>query len=96
MAIGMVLFYSFTTPIGIAIGIGARESFKESAAKTLVTMGVLDALAAGILLYDGLVNVIVPHFGGKRWKADSKGRQIVQVGFLWLGAFMMALIGKWA
>ncbi|KAJ3251209.1 hypothetical protein HK104_007385, partial [Borealophlyctis nickersoniae] len=52
-ALVMVIFYTLTTPIGIAIGIALRESYAENATHALITTGVLDALSAGILLYDG-------------------------------------------
>ncbi|KND02623.1 ZIP zinc/iron transporter [Spizellomyces punctatus DAOM BR117] len=92
----MVLFYSLSTPIGIALGIAIHSSFNENAVASLISMGILDALAAGILLYDGLVNVIVPHFAGNGYKDASNGQQLAQVACLWVGAAVMAVIGRWA
>ncbi|KAI8591448.1 Zinc/iron permease [Geranomyces variabilis] len=96
VAIGMVIFYSFTTPFGIALGIALSRSFNENATAALVATGVLDALSAGILLYDGLANIIVPHFQSKNFRGASAKGQGAQFFFLWLGAFVMALIGRWA
>ncbi|TPX64984.1 hypothetical protein SpCBS45565_g05486 [Spizellomyces sp. 'palustris'] len=92
----MVVFYSLSTPIGIALGIAIHSSFNENAVASLISMGILDALAAGILLYDGLVNVIVPHFGGSGFKNAPSGQQVAQVVCLWFGAGVMAVIGRWA
>ncbi|KAJ3158258.1 high-affinity Zn(2+) transporter zrt1 [Geranomyces michiganensis] len=96
VAIGMVVFYSFTTPLGIALGIALSESFNENATAALIATGVLDALSAGILLYDGLANIIVPHFQSKNFRGASAKGQLVQFFALWLGAFVMAVIGRWA
>ncbi|KAJ3173939.1 high-affinity Zn(2+) transporter zrt1 [Geranomyces variabilis] len=96
VAIGMVVFYSFTTPFGIALGIALSQSFSENATAALIATGVLDSLSAGILLYDGLANIIVPHFQSKNFRGASAKGQGAQFFFLWLGAFVMALIGRWA
>jgi zinc transporter 1/2/3 len=92
----MVAFYSLTTPIGIAIGIGIASSFNSNDASALIAQGVLDAVAAGILLFDGLVNVVVPHFRGPKFAKDPAWFQVAQFVCFWLGAAVMALIGKWA
>jgi zinc transporter 1/2/3 len=47
----MALSYALTTPIGIAIGIGARASFDENDGRTALAIGVLNSMSAGILLY---------------------------------------------
>ncbi|KAJ3058605.1 hypothetical protein HK102_010402, partial [Quaeritorhiza haematococci] len=62
----MVTFYTLTTPLGIAIGIALHDTYAadNSATMTLILLGVLDAVSAGILMYDALVNMVVPHFGG--------------------------------
>ncbi|KAI8922482.1 Zinc/iron permease [Powellomyces hirtus] len=96
MAIGMVVFYTLTTPLGIALGIALKESFSGDAQHTILTIGFLDALAAGILLYDGLVNIIVPHFITDAFRKLSLAKQSLQIAFLWLGALAMAVIGRWA
>ena len=46
-------FYSICTPIGIAIGIGARNSYNGNGVTANIVSGVLDATSAGILLYTG-------------------------------------------
>lgn len=51
----MVCFYSLTTPLGIAIGIGINESFMPNSTQALLALGIIDALAAGILIYDACV-----------------------------------------
>ncbi|KND01589.1 ZIP zinc/iron transporter [Spizellomyces punctatus DAOM BR117] len=95
IAIGMVLFYSLTTPVGIIIGIALNHNYHENATQALISTGVLDALSAGILLYDGLVNIVVPHFQAQTWRTASK-ETLLHFFFLWLGALAMAIIGRWA
>jgi hypothetical protein len=38
------------TPIGIAIGIGVHESYNVNGKAALLSIGILDAISAGILL----------------------------------------------
>ena len=45
--------YSICTPLGIAIGIGARNSYNGNGVTANIVSGVLDATSAGILLYTG-------------------------------------------
>ena len=88
---------SISTSIGIAIGIGAAmSSYNENDASALAAIGILDALAAGILIYDGLVNMIAPHFYRSGFTAAPVWSQSLQFVFLWLGAIAMAVIGIWA
>jgi len=48
------IFYSICTPVGVAIGLGVRESYNGNGAKASIISGVLDATSAGILLYTGM------------------------------------------
>nr|KAJ3422429.1 hypothetical protein HK105_008074 [Polyrhizophydium stewartii] len=96
MAFGMVVFYTLTTPAGIALGIVVRESFNANATQTLLATGVLDAVSAGILIYDALVNVIYPHFSAASFRRASSGFQLVQLLAMYLGCALMSLIGLWA
>jgi hypothetical protein len=52
----MVLSLRYS-PLGVAIGLGVRESFNANGAAMNGASGVLDAFSAGILLYTGLVEV---------------------------------------
>lgn len=96
VTIAMVLFYTLTTPIGVAIGIGASKAYNENGQTALLTQGILDSLSAGILTYDALVNIIFMHFAAPALRSQSDFSQFMQLGSLWLGAFCMALIGRWA
>ncbi|KAJ3321802.1 high-affinity Zn(2+) transporter zrt1 [Blyttiomyces sp. JEL0837] len=95
-AVGMVGFYTFTTPIGIAVGIAINTAYNPSSSSALLTQGILDALSAGILAYDALVNIVYMHFAGSAVRNQGDFQQFLQLLFLWLGAFAMALVGRWA
>ncbi len=90
------ILYAVTTPIGIAIGLAARATTAENPTVYVTTTGVFDAIAAGILLYDGLANVALPHFSSHHVRCGSIKRASTDFFFLYLGAFAMAVVGKWA
>lgn len=92
----MVIFYTLTTPLGIAIGIGINSSFNPNSTASLVAQGILDSISAGILMYDALVNVIVPHFKSPKFIKEPEWKQLLQFFCLYLGTAIMCLIGKWA
>jgi zinc transporter 1/2/3 len=43
--------YAIITPLGMAIGLGTRQTVSMSSATASITSGVLDAISSGILLY---------------------------------------------
>jgi zinc transporter 1/2/3 len=47
----MVFFFSVTTPFGSALGIALTKTYKENSSSALVTVGILNASSAGILIY---------------------------------------------
>jgi len=81
----LLLFYSLSTPIGTAIGIGVGEI---SNAGELVS-GILVSLAAGSFLYISLIEIL-PQELHKPEKTRLK------IGAMFFGWAFMALIAKWA
>jgi len=57
VAIVAALLFAISAPIGIAIGLGVRETYNPRSATASIVSGVMDSLSAGILLYTGLVEV---------------------------------------
>jgi zinc transporter 1/2/3 len=92
----MIVVYTLTTPSGIALGIGLHQSFNSNSTANLIIQGALDAISAGILLYDSLVNIIGPHFKSEKFNNGSGFSQFLQILFLWIGAAVMAYIGRYA
>ncbi|WVQ69139.1 uncharacterized protein L199_007354 [Kwoniella botswanensis] len=90
-------FYSICTPIGVAIGIGARHSYNGNGATANIVSGVLDATSAGILLYTGLVELMAHEIllNPRMMKARDLKLAYVFTCML-LGSGLMALLGRWA
>ena len=92
----MVLIYSLTTPLGIVIGIIIQQQYNDNSVAALMSQGVLEALASGILIYDGLVNIMGPHFSTISFKELDLMNRVVHIISLWGGVITMAVIGIWA
>lgn len=94
----LALAYALTTPIAIAIGLGVRTTFPPESKTSLITNGIFDSISAGILLYSGLVELMAHEFlfSNEFKLPDGLGRMILAFIIMCFGAFMMALLGKWA
>ncbi|RGB34153.1 Zinc/iron permease [Rhizophagus diaphanus] len=93
----MSLAYGTTTPFGIAIGLGVRETYDPDSQTALIVQGVLDSISAGILLYAALVELIANDFiYDSKFREKSTIYQTLAFICLLLGAGIMALIGYWA
>lgn len=59
-----LLYFAFciTTPLGMAIGTGIRQRYNASDRNTLLTLGVLNSISAGILIYSALVQLMAGDF----------------------------------
>ena len=88
--------YGLTTPIAIAVGLGLRTTYNSGSFTANVVSGVLDSMSAGILIYTGLVELLARDFlFDPRRTRDSKRLAFMMVT-TFLGAAVMALLGKWA
>lgn len=98
-AMFMVIFFSLTTPVGIAIGIGIHSgTYNPKSVSSLLVTGILDSLSAGILIYVALVNLITADMGvhASEFYALSTKLKFLYFIALYLGAAVMAIIGRWA
>ncbi|KAG6638928.1 fe(2+) transport protein 1-like [Carya illinoinensis] len=91
----MVFFFSVTTPFGIALGMGLSKTYKENSPNALITVGLLNASSAGLLIYMALVDLLAADFMGPRMQADIK-LQIKSYVAVLLGAGGMSVMSKWA
>jgi zinc transporter 1/2/3 len=55
--IAAAVLFGLTTPVGIAAGLGIRNTYNPGSSTASIVSGVLDSLSAGILIYTGLVEV---------------------------------------
>ena len=90
------IVYGLTTPFGVALGLAVGSRFDSTTEPSfLVPVGLLDAIAAGLLLYDGLVNVLLPGFGDRFAHEASRITLFLFLCSVWLGATLLALLGIW-
>ncbi|MCL7042197.1 hypothetical protein MKW94_015194 [Papaver nudicaule] len=91
----MCVFFALTTPGGIAIGIAITDSYSETSPTALIVQGVMNAAAAGILIYMSLVDLLAPIFMDPKLQENGKLQVSSYVAVL-LGAGAMSFIAKWA
>ncbi|RLN45837.1 hypothetical protein BBJ28_00007624 [Nothophytophthora sp. Chile5] len=89
--------FAITTPVGQVIGIAIRSTYSSSSLTALWVQGVLDCVAGGILLYTGLVELLTYNMTtNQQFLSRTTPQRFTLYFCLWLGAGLMALIGKWA
>lgn len=96
--LGMALTFALTTPIGMAIGIGVLDQFNGNSASTLIAIGTLDALSAGILAWSAIVEMWAGDWmvsGGELANADLTTALVGGFGLM-AGMALMSFLGKWA
>ncbi|KAJ2395434.1 hypothetical protein GGI23_004300 [Coemansia sp. RSA 2559] len=87
--------FAVTTPLGQVIGIGIRESFAPRDPTTLIIMGVLDSLSAGVLIYSAVVNLLVEEFSASEFRKSPRRLRIVYFAAMYAGCATMSVIGIW-
>ncbi|KAH8903710.1 ZIP zinc/iron transport family [Coniochaeta sp. PMI_546] len=90
------LAYGLTTPIAIAAGMGLKTSYDGTSFTANVVSGIIDAASAGVLLYTGVVEMLARDFIFNQHVSERGERVIFMLLSLFLGAALMALLGKWA
>uniref|UniRef100_A0A3N7F7F6 Uncharacterized protein n=1 Tax=Populus trichocarpa TaxID=3694 RepID=A0A3N7F7F6_POPTR len=91
----MALFFSLTTPVGIAIDIGISNVYNESSPNALIVEGIFNAASAGILIYMALVDLLAADFMHPKVQSNGALQFGVNVSLL-LGVCCMSLLAKWA
>ncbi|XP_011100402.1 zinc transporter 8 [Sesamum indicum] len=91
----MALFFSITTPMGIAVGIGISNIYSETSPTALIVEGVFNAASAGILIYMALVDLLSADFMSPKLQSNGKLQLGANVSLL-IGAGCMSLLAKWA
>eukprot|EP00698_Gefionella_okellyi_P025246 TRINITY_DN9177_c0_g1_i2.p1 TRINITY_DN9177_c0_g1~~TRINITY_DN9177_c0_g1_i2.p1 ORF type:complete len:413 (-),score=75.75 TRINITY_DN9177_c0_g1_i2:30-1268(-) len=95
-----LIWYSLMTPTGVAVGIAIAQTYNENSASTLLTQGIMDSVSAGILIYSALVEILTYQFTNSPEFRDTKRTptwlQVLTFMCLYLGAGIMAFIGKYA
>lgn len=91
----MVLFFCLTTPVGILVGIGISSVYNEDSPTALVVEGILNSVAAGILIYMALVDLLAEDFMNPKVQSRGKLQLGINVSML-VGAGLMSMLAKWA
>nr|XP_019067417.1 fe(2+) transport protein 1-like [Solanum lycopersicum] len=91
----LVLFFSITTPFGIALGIGLSNVYSENGPTSLIVVGLLNACSAGLLNYMALVDLLAYDFMGTKLQNNIKLQSWAYLAVL-LGAGGMSIMAIWA
>ncbi|KAI1759615.1 hypothetical protein GGR53DRAFT_513058 [Hypoxylon sp. FL1150] len=88
--------FALITPLGMGIGIGVLQNFNGNDPVTLIAIGTLDGLSAGILLWVAVVEMWAADwmFGGD---LDNEGSLVTALAGCGLvsGMALMSFLGKW-
>ncbi|WRX28358.1 Zinc/iron permease - like 10 [Theobroma cacao] len=91
----MGTFFSLTTPLGIAVGIGISCFYNDNSPTALIVGGVFNSASAGILIYMSLVDLLAADFMNPRLQSNVRLQVGANVSLL-LGAACMSVLAKWA
>ena len=92
----MAAAYAFTTPIGIAIGLGVRSTYDPDSQRALISAGVFDAVSAGLLIYAGMVELLAHDFIHGEMRTAPTSKVLIAIGSMLVGCALMSLLGRWA
>jgi zinc transporter 1/2/3 len=88
--------FALITPIGMAIGIGVLSKFNGNDPSTIVAIGTLDALSAGILAWVGIVEMLARDWMHGKLLNAGVVRTVCAMFALMCGLILMSVLGKWA
>lgn len=88
--------FTLITPVGMAIGVGVLSHFNGNDPSTILAIGTLDALSAGILLWVGLVEMLAHDWMHGDMLSAGWLKAGVGIASLVVGLAVMSLLGKWA
>ncbi|WVR07335.1 hypothetical protein IAU60_004376 [Kwoniella sp. DSM 27419] len=91
----MALAFTLITPIGIAIGIGVRHSFSQNGKASLLSVGILNSISAGILLYTAF-RLLSCDFTDGPLRDAKLSKIVVALSSMVVGLIAMSVLGKWA
>ncbi|KAK4491517.1 hypothetical protein RD792_002268 [Penstemon davidsonii] len=91
----MAFLFAATTPFGIVLGLALARTYQENSPRALITVGLLNASSAGLLIYMALVDLLAADFMGPKLQG-SINLQIKSFIAVFLGAAGMSLMAKWA
>ncbi|EQC39492.1 hypothetical protein SDRG_02933 [Saprolegnia diclina VS20] len=91
-----VLGFAVATPLGIVLGIGVSTTYAASSSTALWVQGCMNAVAAGILIYTGIVELLANQYtNNPTFLAQSGKTRALTYAFLGCGAAAMSTIMYW-
>ncbi|KIX01591.1 uncharacterized protein Z518_09317 [Rhinocladiella mackenziei CBS 650.93] len=96
----MAAAFTLITPLGMAIGLGVIHDFNGNDRSTILTIGTLDALSAGILAWVGMVDMWARDWVVEGGEMTGSNLSVARIGVgltsLIVGFVGMSVLGKWA
>ena len=93
----LTIMYPLTTPIGMAIGIGVRNTYNSRSAASIVVVGILESMSSGLLMYNTYAELMSSEINhNPKFHAKSVSMRTWSLVAMYLGAAAMAVIGLWA
>ncbi|KAM0269058.1 hypothetical protein ACHAQH_009836 [Verticillium albo-atrum] len=90
--------FALITPIGMAIGIAVLDQFNGNDPDTIIAIGTLDAVSAGILIWVGVVEMWAEDWMFPSSELMNAGPLVTALSLFGLvaGMALMSFLGKWA
>ncbi|KAH7130540.1 ZIP zinc transporter-domain-containing protein [Dendryphion nanum] len=92
----MGTIFALITPLGMAIGIGVLKQWNGNDPSTIVAVGTLDAISAGILLWVGIVELLARDWLHGQLLTSGPLKTGLAMFALISGMVLMSFLGKWA
>ncbi|KAG2239666.1 hypothetical protein Bca52824_091505 [Brassica carinata] len=90
----MAFLFAGTTPCGILLGLALSSIYRDNSPTALITIGLLNACSAGMLIYMALVDLLATEFMGSMLQGSIK-LQIKCFAAALLGCTVMSVVAKW-
>eukprot|EP00877_Chromochloris_zofingiensis_P010839 jgi/Chrzof1/6008/Cz17g00150.t1 len=91
----MLVLYSITTPLGIAIGIAVSDTYDPESVVSKAVQGTLNGLSGGMLLYISMYQLIAEEFSCDDLLVKPKLR-VGMYAALCFGAACMCVLAIWS
>lgn len=92
----MIVLYSLTCPVGIAVGIGIASTYNGETEAARGVQGAFNGVSGGMLLYISLVQLIAEDMSKAFAGAAGPRTRLLSYAALLLGAGLMCMLAVWA
>jgi zinc transporter ZupT len=86
-----------STPLGQALGLATHTLYTPSSEVGLLMVGIMNAISSGLLVFASLVELLSEDFlSDESWRILRGKRRVWACVLVFMGAFLMSLVGAWA